>query len=186
MKINYKTPPEGSINALNKGMDSILIPSTQNFSKTIGGGPNNNYPHDIYFGNAKEIAAGKGLEALTLTGWRYQLGVIGNANHSAEVNVSADGSHEFSEINTGPFAEGTINLIAKLEADPSKEAYEISAIRIPSIFVFAIWLKGASDVIIPLPPCPAQLQGGQSYTPTEFFKIIKPLAEDALANSIYK
>ena len=65
----------------------------------------------------------------------------------------------------------------------AKEDYELAVIRVPALYLTAVWLKGkggAADVIIPSESPMSPLTAGKRYSPEEFTAALKPAAEQRL------
>jgi hypothetical protein len=129
------------------------------------------YPHVIYHLGLDDLAAGKGLEAAVPVSWGHIVGPL-------VVEVKYD-TQEVSQINQGPYGVGIANSIAR--AGGQAGDYEVSVLRIPGIYVIALWLKGNSDVIVPVPPVPQQVEAERFYPAPEFTAIARRLAETRLA-----
>lgn len=190
MILKIGTPPLESVQAFAKGL-SILPGSgkmVENLSRDASS-INEHHPHEMFFSGLTDISAGKVIESCSSTGWRYIVQLDDETYHSVEVNSLDGDNHEFAEINMGPFPKATQDMLALLEKDSSlaEDVYTVSALRIPALYVFALWLKeenSKNDLFIPLDPTIPDLEAGKKYTPTEFFSILKPLAEQRLKSDL--
>ena len=104
---------------------------------------------------------------------------------SAELADQDTGSAGF-QANEGPFVESTADAIDQAERDPelADGDYEVRVLRIPALYVMALWLKderGGADVLIPLDPTPAPLEAGRKYAPAELSSTLAEAARARLA-----
>lgn len=138
-------------------------------------------PHDVYSLGLSDLAEGASLDAATVVGRRFIVMDGDKPIASAEVADQDKGSG--FQANEGPYVESTAAAIEHAERDPdlADNDYEVRVLRIPALYVMALWLKneqGGADVLIPLDPTPAPLEAGRKYAPAE---IRSPLAEAARA-----
>jgi hypothetical protein len=60
-----------------------------------------------------------------------------------------------------------------------ESSYAVRLIRVPPLYVMALWLsdeRGGDDLVMPMPPTPPYLEAGRPYRGDEFPNL---LAEDA-------
>jgi hypothetical protein len=79
---------------------------------------------------------------------------------------------QFSHFNTGPFVEETVWAILQAENldDVVKNDYEARILRIPTLYVMAIWLHNKkNDILIPMPPTNENLTPEKTYSQKDFF-----------------
>jgi hypothetical protein len=140
-------------------------------------------PHDVYFLSLTEVAEGASIDAARIVGRRFMVMEGDNAIASAEVAGTEDGSH--LQANEGPYVASTAATIARAEEDRelADGEYEVRMLRIPALYVMALWLKdeqGDKDVLIPLDPAPSPLEAGRRYPPEEMLDELAPLARERL------
>jgi hypothetical protein len=146
-------------------------------------------PHRIYNLELNDLAQARGLRAAKLTGWRYIIQEGERAIASAEASVKRTGaSPQFAQINEGPYVAATEAAIVAAEALPQVQQglYELRLLRIPALYVMALWLKDdkkKADLIIPLDPAPAPLQAGQIYSPQDFLALLVEPARSRLRDT---
>lgn len=189
MKLKYAAPPAESVNALNEGVRMASLNADVYLSEKIekaAGAPQDYHPHEAFFIGLDDIAAGKGLDAAKSTGWRYIVSLEDNDYRSLEVHYDEENkSHNFAEINLGPFPKATVDLLDAGDAlkDLNGGEYIVSVLRIPALYVFALWFKdeqNKKDFLVPLPPVHHALEAGKVYSPDDFFAALKPEAEERL------
>jgi hypothetical protein len=132
-------------------------------------------PHDVYFLGLGDVAEGKSLDAAKLVGRRFLVMEGDTPIASAELAEHDEGVA--FQANEGPYVESTAAAIAQAEQDPDLAAgeYELRVLRIPALYLVAVWLKneqGGSDVVIPLEPAPAPLEPWRKLTPAEFLSML--------------
>lgn len=140
--------------------------------------------HDVYNLGLDQIVAGAGIDDAERVGRRF-LVLDGDAPvASAEVS-GADGAGFAS--NEGPFVAATAAAIAHAENDPelADGAYELRVLRIPALYVMALWLRdddGRGDVVIPMGPAPAPLEALRAYAPDELLSQLREPAAERLSS----
>jgi hypothetical protein len=138
-------------------------------------------PHDVYSIGLSDLAGGAFLDAATAVSRRF-LVMDGDKPIAAAELTDQDKGSGF-QANEGPYVESTAAAIAQAETDPdlANDDYEVRLLRIPALYVMALWLKNQqdeTDVVIPLDPAPAPLEAGRKYSPAE---VLSALLEPARA-----
>lgn len=138
-------------------------------------------PHDVYSLGLSDLAEGVSLAAATVDGRRFI--VMDGDKPIASAEVADQGRGSGFQATEGPYVESTAAALERAEEDPDldDDDYEIRLLRIPALYVMALWLKneqGGTDVLIPLDPTPAPLEAGRKYAPAE---LLSALAEPARA-----
>jgi hypothetical protein len=147
--------------------------------------PHWQYPHQVFSVQLQDLIGGNGLSHVSVVSWRFLLeGTISRPVVAAvEMNVQ-DGTYTFSLLNEGPFVDQTFHLIQMARYTLSKpESYELRAIRIPELYVFALWWKqqqGEADIIVPMRPTHALLKSDDSYSKEHFEKALQSMAVEIL------
>ena len=137
-------------------------------------------PHDVYFLGLRDLAEGASLDAATVVGRRFI--VMDGDEPIASAELSGQDKGAGFQASEGRYVASTAAAIEDAENDPDlADDYEVRVLRIPALYLMALWLKneqGGADVLIPLEPTPAPLEAGRKYAPLE---ISSPLAEAARA-----
>jgi hypothetical protein len=135
-------------------------------------------PHAVHNLRLADLEKPGRLADAPMTAWRY-LVEEGNATvASAEVGVDPTGAvRGFDHLNEGPYVEGTEAAQAVAAKLPQARDGRVEAriVRIPALYVMALWLKdldGDDDVIIPMAPAPQYLEANRPYTEREFLKAL--------------
>lgn len=136
-------------------------------------------PHDVYTLTATELMEGASLDAAKPIGRRGILMDGDRVVASVELE-DPEGDHGVTTTK-GPFTDSTTRAIESVETwrEVTEGDYELRLLRIPSLYLMALWLKdeiGASDVLIPLDPAPFDLSVGSRYTEPELLDILRSRA----------
>jgi hypothetical protein len=127
-------------------------------------------PHPVYTLGLRALVEDAGLAAAELTGWRYLVQQGDSTIASAEIHLGAAGPDASRlEVNEGPFVRATESAIAKAEELPELErvTYELRLLKIPAVYVIALWLKAedeGEDVLIPIGETPPEVESDRPYS----------------------
>jgi len=134
-------------------------------------------PHPVFIATLDDLAAGKLLGAARQTSWRYLLVQRDMAVGEAELGVARRGARgakgkelEFLGLTHGPFAGATIEALTAAEALPqvAKADYELRLLKVPAVYLVAIWLHGGKeDILIPMGDPPGGLKNNKPYSEAE-------------------
>jgi hypothetical protein len=180
MSITPSVPPPDAISNLESGLGQIrTAPGGQPaaFAGMLSSVDEPHWadglPHQAFNLGLDAITAGKGLEGAKPVGWRF---LLGQPSQDPAVAAEVEGSlgqHNFSGLNRGPFVAQTLKAMRLAENDPrvSDGDFEPRFLRVPALYVVALWLKernSGNDLVIPLEPAPPNLAPGRIYTGLEF------------------
>jgi len=152
MAITFARPSAESLRELDRGVRKVSSVDTELGGRlkararaaAAASAPLDQLPHKIYTIGLEDLVAGGGRSRLKLIGDRYILeGAEGGAS-AGEVYFDEGGqTHTFAEVNLGPFTRRTVEAVAFLSKSRKIQAddYEFSVIRIPALYVFAVWLQ---------------------------------------------
>ena len=149
-------------------------------------------PHPVYYAPLDALAAGKLLDAATQTSWRYLL--VQNDTPVAEAELSADGRSAgklkgkrssskpltFLGVSQGPFTEATVEALHAAERLPkiATADYELRLLKVPAVYLAALWLHSATDnILIPMGNPPGGLKRNRPYSEKQVIKALERLAE---------
>ncbi len=188
MALIIPTPPAESLNALQSAVadyPEVRALVGANFTAIGPAGSDNLLPHKVFTVGLSDLVSGNWVAAAQLVGWRYLMQRQGVPGVSAEVAVSSSGEHRFAQLNEGPFVDQTAHLIAEVDGrEPMKGgSYELAVLRIPALYVMALWMRGngqSEDVIIPMEPTLETLEPGHQYTIAELSPILAAAASERL------
>lgn len=189
MALENPQPPEESRQEAIKGLQ-------RSRKKGLGAGllagapPAVSDGHQVFTIDPREITAGAGLEAAKAAGWRYLVGQPagiasgGSTPPSAEVADVAEknGLHTFSNSQTGRLVDATRKVMDEAARLPQVSAgsYEPRLLRIPSLYLDALWLKNlgaGEDLVVPIASKSSDLVAGQTYTGDSFINLVRELAQ---------
>ena len=142
--------------------------------------------HPVYTVPLDRLVEGKLLDAATLSSWRYLIVHDGEAIAEAELGVKARGAGQalqFAGLTRGPFVAATIEALRAAEKFPEvgKADYELRLLRLPSVYLFALWLHGnAGDILVPMGTPPAGLKKNRPYSEAALVKALRPVAARTL------
>ena len=181
MPIKISKPP--------KGLTSLVLKHTKSIkalSRVKAQHLNASLPHKVYSLDPMEILAGHSLEKAKHVGWR----IFHPRDKSAAIEAHCDEkgrNHTFAGINRGPFVQGTHQAldIASAHAALDEHSFELSMLRIPALYVMALWLKhknSEEDIIISIPPTHHVIEPGRVYTSHEFWQRLYEAAKQRYDN----
>ena len=142
--------------------------------------------HDVYSLGLDQVARGDGIDVAERVAQRF-LVMDGERAIASEEVVGSDESG--FESNEGPFVAATAAAIDYAERDPqlADGAYELRVLRIPALYLMALWLKdenGRGDVLIPMSPAPPPLEPLRAYAPDELLAELREQAETRLRQDV--
>lgn len=162
------------------GMKSEMRPETIAHSEA----------HPVYVATLDDLASGKLLAAARQTGWRYLLVEHDEVVGEAELTAGRSGakgakkgakrtSHkglEFAGLTHGPFAGATVDGLHAAERLPQVEKadYELRLLKVPAVYLVALWLHGANEeILVPLGEPPAGLKKNKAYTEAAVIRALR-------------
>ena len=192
MPIEYPKPPAEADKVATAGVLDVHRAATPGRKaarslREIGeGGRRLTAPHAVHNVRLSDLEKPSRLADAPMTAWRYLIEEAGATVASAEVAVDGKGAvGEFDHVNEGPFVKATADAQRAAAKLPQVRDGNVEArvVRIPALYVMALWLKdldGDDDVVIPMAPAPPFLEANRPYTEREF---LKALAGPAKARS---
>jgi hypothetical protein len=182
MSLKPVLPPQQYSEIVSQAVGDLMSrPQAVGRPLALGGAPEQTdvaAPHEVYTMSLGDVAGGD-LHKAQKTAWRYLVVQGGHAVAAAELHDTAGGQPEFSHLNTGPFVQATALAITEAEnsAEVEQRDFVVRLLTIPALSVMALWLHAADrDLLNPLPPSDSHLSVKQWYSPTEFFKLLAPVA----------
>lgn len=130
------------------------------------------FPHPVYNVRLSRFLAGKPLSAtLKRMGWMYFLRDRRAGLACGEVTI-VYGRHKSGRISEGPFVATAFRLIEEANRDPriSRRRHELRSVRVESLHLFCLWLKGGPrmDYFIPVTSSSDALKPGEWITRRRF------------------
>lgn len=139
-------------------------------------------PHRCYFVSLEDLIAGRLLEAAEPVSWRYLLIQRNSALAEAELTEVSKRKLEFNGLHQSPFSNATLIVLRIAEKLPEvqKRDYELRYLKIPSVYLAAVWLHRKDDnLLMPLIQPPGGLQENRPYSEKEVLKALRPVAKKA-------
>ncbi len=145
-------------------------------------------PQAVYLLSARQLANTQPLSVARRGGWRFL--VLQGRRAVAAVDLDAAKSGRpaaVSHISAGPYVEWTARAIrfAQLQPAVKRHDFEVRIVKVPSIYVYALWLHSAErDLLIPFAHSSVRLARGQRrsktplrvFDPTTCFALLRSLA----------
>jgi hypothetical protein len=173
--------PSAALEAIRGG-----VGASGRFPQRRGAALSLSLPHQVFTAGLEELAGGQDLtQAAQLTGWRALLEEDRQVVAAAEV-PAAPREPTGASINRGALVQSTVAALETAERhEPvSSEAFEPRLLRIPALYVTALWLHRAGegdDFVIPLAPAPQPLNAGEVYDGPRFAGQVADMARSVAA-----
>lgn len=187
MPLSFATPPADGTKVLKQGLQELSAASSIGAAAKAPAGAQVMAPHPVYELGLADLDAGKGLASACLTGWRYLLVAGQNIVQAAELSEPPPGGGplQFNSLTTG-HAHSMEAVFEKAENLPevAGREYEIRALRVPALYVMALWLKdlqGDEDRFLLVPPVFSPFNQGAVYNPKDFLQLLHTAASKKLA-----
>lgn len=132
----------------------------------------------VYVADIDVLANGSGLGRARLAGWENTVFEPDGGAYTLHVNAETPDTISFRTRNNS--AREHLTTIHDATRILSSTSYEVRSLRIPSIYVSALWLKAASDqddVIIPVGLLPNSLTPNTHYDRPTIEPILQHLAQ---------
>jgi hypothetical protein len=195
MPIEFPTPPAGALKAATDGVVEVHRAEPPGRARVRGPrdiGPKGRRlasPHRVHNLRLTDLGKPGTLRGAPMTAWRYLVEDDGAAVASAEVGVDEKGNvRGFDHVNEGPFVAATAAAQKAAAELPQVRDGRMEAriLRIPALYVMALWLKdldGDADLIVPMAPSPPYLEANRPYTERDFMRALAGPAKERQAFS---
>ena len=136
-------------------------------------------PQPIYSSTIDAVVEKRLLAEAHLTGWQYMLVIGDDLAGVAEVSVSGpppgEAEPSFQVLYPAAYAEFVNTAIA--EAERLAGDYELRILRVPSIYLIAVWLVSEDEhLLLPIHPAPFALREKTVWREAELTNAIHDLA----------
>jgi hypothetical protein len=175
--IKSPTPPPAALDALRSGLGQMRglagapAAAVASLAAETAAAPDT-LPHETYHLGLDAIQAKRGVAAAEPVGWRYILGRADQPNALAAEVHSGDDGFVFAGVNEGPFNQHLTDTLRRIESQIPGGDYEPRLLRIPALYIAAVWLKSQSpaqsDLYVPLEPSNPEVTPGRIYAAKEF------------------
>jgi hypothetical protein len=186
MTVKFVKEPAGCRVALENGLKTLRSGPTPAALGHLAAATNAEAPPPlpVYVLPLDDLAAGKAPKGGAPVAWEYLLVAGGQPVSTAEVHPLAGPkkSFAFAGISTAP-AAGVAQAIEVAETDPGIAAgrCEMRLVRVPALYVTALWLKdlnGAADSYVVIPPAPEGFRAHAIIPAPDFFKLLQTKAAE--------
>jgi hypothetical protein len=143
--------------------------------------------HPVYYVPLDALADGKLLDAAKQASWRYLLVQDDAPVAEVELSVGRRGAKgagakplEFLGLTHGPFTAATVESLGAAERLPQVAAadYELRLLKVPAVYLAALWLHGAKDdILIPMGDPPGGLKKNKPYTEAAVIKALRGIVQ---------
>ncbi len=181
------SPPEAVDAVARESLRELTAGGRVRISSLAGAGPTEvgiSTPHPVYNLGLRDVVDDHPPSEDSDTGWRYLVDVGAGPVAAAEIATTAESTEpRFASLNQGPFVVATVEALPLAEAGGGPGQYSMRLLRIPALYVLALWLHAedqGEDVFIPLSPAPDSLDPGNEYTWGEFRERLLPAAQQKL------
>lgn len=149
------------------------------------------HPHPVYNLRLQHVLANAGEGPVTgdLAGWRYYA-----SSQSSDLAVAGHidfATKRVTSLSYGDTVQRNLDAAKSLEnlSECADGTYEPRLLRIPALLLEAFWLEPileaqantATGWIVPFHTLSKEVEEGKPYPVKDFFRLIRPLAENALA-----
>ena len=198
MALHFTQPPAAATQALMTAVPNLAAkaslaartPALAAVVGTIAAAPpeaklsDNAVPAPVHVVGLDALAAGGDARQAPLAVWTYLLHDGGNAVPASLADIDAQ-TMKLAAVTEGDHvrALGANMRAAEAGAADGGQDYDVAVIRVPALYLSAVWLKGrggAADVIIPGASPKSPLTAGQRYSPDEFNTALKAVAAKEL------
>jgi hypothetical protein len=144
-------------------------------------------PHVVHGIGLDALAARQPLTGAAPVAWQFLVETPTGPVASTEVALDATGEPTaFTQLNEGPFVQATTAALDTARRVPEvvRGDYELRVLRIPALYLVALWLKdrgGTEDLFLPLDPAPEFIEAGRPYRGDELLDALAGPARSRLA-----
>jgi hypothetical protein len=140
----------------------------------------------VFVATLDDLVAGKLLAAAKQTSWRYLLVQGAAPVAEAELAAARPGKQrakgkdlEFLGLTHGPFTKATVDALSAAEELPqvARADYELRLLKVPALYLVALWLHGADeDILVPIGDPPGGLEKNKPYSEAEIVRALRDTA----------
>jgi hypothetical protein len=175
MNIIYPSCPP----TITQALSSDVTPEILSASGLDGAKFDVGQPHQVYYISPNSLVHEGSLTSARAVAWRNVQYAFGGSV-AKEVDTALDATNtQVTSVNQGPYSSvpsEQIEALKKREQD-GDENFEIRILRIPEVYLVALWLHSfKSDIIIPVAPTPPNFVAGRDYTPAQLGESLSSVA----------
>jgi hypothetical protein len=135
-------------------------------------------PHEELFLGLDDLIEGRGLAAARSGGWRYLVAHAGTPLASAATVTEETGTTRFSQLDYGPFVQGTTAALRTAAELPDAAPDPARVLVVPALGFVAAWVEPVSGepLLVPAAPAPEGVTAGRAYPAGELIPVLADLA----------
>lgn len=138
-------------------------------------------PYPIYDATLQSVLDRKPLDKPELAAWQYLvIGEDESVQGLAEIIPTEDGKgFAWNALYSAESAQALVNAIhdAEQDARTQRGTYELRVLRIPDVYLQAVWLQGDREsFLLPIDPVPSLLRRKGLMSDQQLADALKPLA----------
>jgi hypothetical protein len=186
MSIITANPPTDGAETVRAGVNSLitvsgdarreLTPSVGSFASV-----STSAPHPVYHAGLDAVLEGSLVTSAQFSCWRYLLLDDDRILAAAEIQPgSEEVETTFLGVSTGKSVRSTVRAIARAERieEVRENDYELRLLRIPSLYVVALWLHSEDDLFVLIPPTPRRLVPYSVHSAEQLINALHGLASE--------
>jgi hypothetical protein len=180
MTLLASAPPQAAVDAARAGIGQLKAAPGMASRDALVGEPGETYlaaPHQVFHLGLNDAMRGRPIEHARRGGWRFMLTDDSRALAAVHVRECDDApeSYVFSQLNSGPSVDSTVEALHRLEA-AGQEFRELRLLDVPALYLEALWLHGDEDRFMPLHPAPRAFEPYRLYSADEFSRLVAEVA----------
>lgn len=186
MSIITANPPTDGAEALRAGVNSLIMSgddARRELTPSVGSfaGVSIAAPHPVYHAGLDGVLEGSLVSSAQFSCWRYLLLDDDRILAAAEIQLgSGEVETAFLGVSTGKSVRSTVRAIARAEKidEVREKDYELRLLRIPSLYVVALWLHSEEDLFVLIPPTPRRLVPYSVHSAEQLISALHGLASE--------
>ncbi|HEX8243621.1 MAG TPA: hypothetical protein VF541_09000 [Longimicrobium sp.] len=181
MTLLASAPPQAALDAARAGVAQLKATPGMVSRDALGDEPGATYlaaPHQVFHVGLNDAIRGRPIEHARRGGWRFMLTNESRALAAVHVREcdEAPESYVFSQLNSGPSVDSTVEALHRLET-AGEEFRELRLLDVPALYLEALWLHGdEDDRFMPLHPAPPSFEPYRLYSADEFSRVVTEVA----------
>ncbi|MEA2414921.1 MAG: hypothetical protein QOI58_1578 [Thermoanaerobaculia bacterium] len=177
------TPPAEAFTRVKEGLIPLLaeeldIVDDSDYSIEIA------RPQPIYTAGLTDVLSGDLLGNVRLTSWQFLVlrarQPFGSGEVDVERGVGGTETLVYGGFHLGPYARSVVGTLHIAEGLPPviERDYEVRILRIPTVFLYCVWLhsEGHDDLLLPCKPAPTPLVENNVLEPATIAAALRDLA----------
>jgi hypothetical protein len=187
MPIEAAEPPDDAIEAVRQSMRRRRprgLPGVRRLPGVRAAPARVSTPQRVFAVGLEPLAEQQSIDRTAQpTGWRFLVDEGRAPVAAAEVQDLTRAAVP-AQVTEGAYVQSTVDGLRTAEAleDVRQASFELRLLRVPALYLVALWLQAPDhdDVFMPLDPAPAPFEPMRAYAEPEFAGIAASLARDAL------